>query len=454
MTFVSYAQNHEDVVLYRAFRDVKQGFYIDVGAQDPVIDSVTKAFYDRGWHGINIEPNEEYFEKLQRERPHDITLSTAVGQEVGVTDFYAVAHTGLSTTSAVYAQRHSEAGYQVERREIPCTTLDHICADCAVGTVHFLKIDVEGAERSVLEGFSFSAVRPWIVVVEATEPNSDREVFTDWEHLLVRRDYRFIYFDGLNRFYAAEEHADLATHFSRPPNWFDQYITYQLWRTRTELDEIQAAERNALINSLNQMCNELKNLRAEGQRLQEAKVASEQALEREAAEREQALQREAAEREQALQRGAAEREQALQREAAEREEQLLSLEEAMSQRERVLARLQEAMAQRDRQLVSLQTNLGAAQLRLKSIRSSISWKLTSPLRETRRAAVRLAALLRRPKPPSEQAIAALAKSDLVVADEIAAGLSEPARLLYRHLRDATHLQRQMGESRLSEEERI
>jgi len=49
VTFISYAQNHEDVLLYRALKGVGKGFYIDVGANDPEEDSVTKAFYDRGW---------------------------------------------------------------------------------------------------------------------------------------------------------------------------------------------------------------------------------------------------------------------------------------------------------------------------------------------------------------------------------------------------------------------
>jgi hypothetical protein len=47
MTFISYAQNYEDVVLHRALSDVQRGFYVDVGAQDPIADSVTRAFYER-----------------------------------------------------------------------------------------------------------------------------------------------------------------------------------------------------------------------------------------------------------------------------------------------------------------------------------------------------------------------------------------------------------------------
>src|SRR5271163_2168303 len=219
MSFISYAQNLEDVMLYRALREVKEGFYIDVGAQDPTIDSVTKAFYERGWRGINIEPNEEYFRKLQHDRPHDVNLQSAVGRETGVISLYEVAHTGLSTESAVYARRHEEAGYEVHlRSNVPCTTLDRICIDRDVQTVHFLKIDVEGSERAVLEGFSFEKVRPWIVVLESTEPRFNREVSAEWEDLLLAGHYQFVYFDGLNRFYVAEEHADLAKHFSCPPN--------------------------------------------------------------------------------------------------------------------------------------------------------------------------------------------------------------------------------------------
>src|SRR5579863_744930 len=74
---VSYAQNGEDVLLGRAFGWQTDGFYIDVGANHPVNDSVTKAFYDRGWRGINIEPG-RVFEKLAAMRPRDVNLPIAL----------------------------------------------------------------------------------------------------------------------------------------------------------------------------------------------------------------------------------------------------------------------------------------------------------------------------------------------------------------------------------------
>jgi hypothetical protein len=47
--WISYAQNFEDVMLERAFADLAEGFYVDVGAWDPDLESVTRHFYERGW---------------------------------------------------------------------------------------------------------------------------------------------------------------------------------------------------------------------------------------------------------------------------------------------------------------------------------------------------------------------------------------------------------------------
>ena len=62
---ISYAQNFEDVVLNRVFHNIANGRYIDVGGYDPVVDSVTKHFYDKGWSGVNIEPVVRFHEKLE-----------------------------------------------------------------------------------------------------------------------------------------------------------------------------------------------------------------------------------------------------------------------------------------------------------------------------------------------------------------------------------------------------
>jgi FkbM family methyltransferase len=224
MSFISYAQNLEDVMLYRALKHVECGFYIDVGAQHPVIDSVTKAFYDRGWRGINVEPVSRYYQLLVKNRPRDININLLVGEKEGELDFYEFPETGLSTVSKAYAERNSKEGFEVSTHISKCNTLDTICRQQGVSIVHFLKIDVEGAEKEVLKGFSFDEVRPWILVIEATTPLSTQDVSHEWEPLVLSMDYEFVYFDGVNRFYLSIEHNDLKCHFQAPPNFFDDYI--------------------------------------------------------------------------------------------------------------------------------------------------------------------------------------------------------------------------------------
>ena len=221
--FISYAQNFEDVMLWRALKHIKKGFYIDVGANDPVIDSVTKAFYDYGWAGINIEPISSHFADLEKTRLRDINLRCAVGEKEGETFIWESEVRGWATIEKSVIQNSIGNGITGIYHRVPLRTLEDICEEYATGEIHFLKIDVEGFENSVLAGANFNKFRPWIIVIEATSPNSTIEIFEEWEHLLITAKYKFAYADGLNRFYVAEEQKKLISNFKFPPNVFDNF---------------------------------------------------------------------------------------------------------------------------------------------------------------------------------------------------------------------------------------
>jgi FkbM family methyltransferase len=223
--FVSYAQNFEDVLLWRALGSVGPGFYIDVGAAHPDTDSVTRAFYDRGWHGVNIEPVSGYCRRLAASRPRDINICVALGEAPGERSFYVVEGTGLSTLHPEALPEGASIGRQIETTVVTVETLAEICRQHARPDIHFLKIDAEGAEAEVLAGADFRAFRPWIVLVEATAPMSTVEVHGRWEPILLAARYHFVWFDGLNRFYIADEQfAQLAPAFRHPPNVFDNFL--------------------------------------------------------------------------------------------------------------------------------------------------------------------------------------------------------------------------------------
>jgi len=205
----SHAQAFEDRVLLRALRHIERGFYIDAGAQHPNVSSVTKLFYDRGWNGINIEPVPHWFDLLAQHRPRDINLRLAAGAANGETEFYEIPGSGLSTIVARFAESHRKAGWACRSTRVPTRPIADICREHVSGEIHFLKVDTEGAEAIVLESCDFSRYRPWIVLIEATEPLTDIPAYSESEAILLAAGYAFAGTDCLNRYYVANEHADL-----------------------------------------------------------------------------------------------------------------------------------------------------------------------------------------------------------------------------------------------------
>lgn len=214
-------------MLWRALQRVEKGFYFDVGAQSPEADSVTKAFSLAGWRGINVEPHPTYFEQLLTARPNDINLNVALGERRGSVTMSLVENSGLSTADEEIAAQHAATGYSLQKHTVDMLTLTEVWQQHVPEgqTVHFLKVDVEGLEKSVLAGNDWRRNRPWIVLVEATLPNSQIEVHEEWEPILLGADYIFSYADGLNRFYVAREQVHLCGALKYPPNVFDAFTT-------------------------------------------------------------------------------------------------------------------------------------------------------------------------------------------------------------------------------------
>lgn len=241
--FRSYAQNGEDIVLWRALGAIDGGTYVDVGAADPDDDSVTKAFYERGWSGLNVEPAAEHVERLQTARQRDVVVQACAGEQHGTVVLHHVVGTGLSSVVAEAVDRIEPGTREIVDEEVPMRRLDDILsvAGFCDRDIHFLKVDVEGFERQVLLGVDLKVWRPWVVVVEATLPNSTEQVHHEWESLLLDAGYAFCMFDGLNRFYASPEHPELIPVLGYPACVFDHpFMTPAHAQLLSEYDNLLA----------------------------------------------------------------------------------------------------------------------------------------------------------------------------------------------------------------------
>ena len=229
---ISFAQNNEDVLLWRCFGRQSSGFYVDVGANSPIRDSVTQLFYENGWSGINFEPVPERVAELRRVRPRDVTIAAAVRDRPGraaLVRTQGVA--GLSTLLSLdeLGPEYRSASWPIE---VECVALDEALDQLRVGAIDFLKIDVEGAEGQVLAGLDLRRRRPAAIVIEARGPASAADSawaapICPWEPRILEADYQPVWFDGVNRFYVSAERAEeLRPCFAVPVNAVDGFTPF------------------------------------------------------------------------------------------------------------------------------------------------------------------------------------------------------------------------------------
>jgi FkbM family methyltransferase len=225
--FVSYAQNFEDLYIYRCFGKLKRGTIVDVGAHDPILDSVSYSFYLRGWKCINIEPLQEKYEKLLSERPNDINLNFAIGTSEKIIKLFNVEYSGgLSTTKSEMLAQHAHKGYLIKEVSVIQVTLQSVLKKhLKIREFEVLKIDVEGAEEEVLKSLDFLTFQPKLVIIEATIPGTQIPNYDQWEHILNAASYKFAHFDGSNRYYLSPtSFNDLIGCFEYPPSAFDSFV--------------------------------------------------------------------------------------------------------------------------------------------------------------------------------------------------------------------------------------
>lgn len=253
MTFISYAQNREDVLLHRLFKDQAEGRYIDIGAYDPTHCSITRHFYDKGWSGINVEPDPSSFERVRKGRPRDINVNMGISNHTGSLTFYRFSPeaSGLCTFCREEAVLRSEQGYPFVEMRVQVTSLAALCEAHVHSAIDFLTIDVEGHEEAVISGADWKRYRPRVIVIESTRPLTTCPSYQSWEAFLVKHAYLYATFDGLNRFYVAEEHREDVEILQVPPNVLDDFLPYDLILRQEALesrlrmdyeDRLQAAE--------------------------------------------------------------------------------------------------------------------------------------------------------------------------------------------------------------------
>lgn len=178
---LSWSQGGEDLALIPLLKDIEHGRYLDIGAHHPDRFSVTRALYQKGWTGVNVEANPNLIGEFLKRRPRDKTLSFAVGLKPEYV-LNVFSEPAISTVSAEWTERFlSESQTIVDEIAVKGISLNTLISQ------HFPKkgpdllvVDVEGLDFEVIQSLdpknlSFDQL-PTVIVVET--PYGVEEVIT------------------------------------------------------------------------------------------------------------------------------------------------------------------------------------------------------------------------------------------------------------------------------------
>lgn len=178
------------------FNNKKDGFYVDVGANEPIIESQTYHLERLGWKGLLLEPLPYYCDLLNQQRTGKIIRYACSSPENHGKVLKLIVAGGHSTLNndPIAIGTHSN-----ETIDVTCRTLDSLLEenDVPIG-FDFISIDIEGHEMEMFKGFTLNMWKPKLVLLEDHVINHEKH-----EHM-ISNGYQLILRTGLNSWYVQE----------------------------------------------------------------------------------------------------------------------------------------------------------------------------------------------------------------------------------------------------------
>jgi FkbM family methyltransferase len=188
----NHPEEYEKLMVWEFFGFSPEGFFVDIGANDPKVLSQTWFLEKMGWQGILIEPLPDKHEALVRERPHSQLYQVAVSApgKTGEADFFV----SDAMSSLEKNINDADITYQTTTR-VKVVTLDSILEEVQPPRIDFVSIDTEGTELDVLRGFDLNKWKPSLILVE------DVLLFLNVHRYLTGNGYKLYRRTGFNSWY-------------------------------------------------------------------------------------------------------------------------------------------------------------------------------------------------------------------------------------------------------------
>lgn len=187
----------ESELVWEFFGRRPEGFFVEVGANDPRNGSQTWFLESQGWNGILVEPLARFYAALSAARPQSRVVQAACSApgHPPTTEFFV----GEDSRHSSLRRNVFDADTRYAQTEtVRLLTLDELLAEAGHPRLDFVSIDVEGLQLEVLRGFDLARHQPRLLFVE------DHLLNWDTHFHLRRRGYRLVKRTELNNWYVPE----------------------------------------------------------------------------------------------------------------------------------------------------------------------------------------------------------------------------------------------------------
>ena len=190
------SEHNEQQLIREFFGNKTDGFYVDVGANHPTIESQTWHLDQLGWKGLLLEPIPSYCDMLRKERIGTVVpyaCSSPEDHNKVLKLILAGGHSTLNSKPIALGDRSQET------IDVTCRTLDSILEEnkAPVG-FDFISIDIEGHEMEMFKGFTIEKWKPKMVLLEDHVLNHQKH-----NHMKAH-GYQLILRTGLNAWYVPD----------------------------------------------------------------------------------------------------------------------------------------------------------------------------------------------------------------------------------------------------------